>query len=902
MPISTLSAGLKRQLTLRFMLVFICAAVLGAAAVLAGYRYMQVDAQRKSADNTTQYVLQHLKDILQGWESDAAKLKAQIDFTRMLHDNDQKRWLKLHAFLAVQEGEVKNFDSIIILKRDGSVAFARGAESADLSPEHIRSLGGDWHLADHQHMLKMVIHQPLWLGDDGQGTLLFIRPLENVTLGSLAAPGTDLFLFAGSQMIASSLGSHSKEQQIDPNFTGMLSIDGKSAEQRWIPVDAAHPEVARIVIRETFTQPLTPANIIGSAMLLLALLSVLLWLVLGRWLAQVTQRIIYLSQATQHFSEKHVVDETTSTLLDKSSLGKDEITDVTGSCREMMHSTEAYQEEHLSFVQTMDMLAEGVLEIDKEGNFLRASSGWHKLAGCTKDHCTKLNQCIHPEDSAMLKKQIASLFSGEKSQVTGRTRLASPENDSWVEYRFVAGAWCGDTLCSVRGVMRDITQSYLLEKRVTYMALHDALTGLPNRVLLEDRFALAINLAERSGRKVAVGFVDLDHFKNINDTFGHKTGDRLLMSVSTAMREAIRSGDTLARWGGDEFIVLLSDLPDLDSVRQAAQKLIKTCAQAVRLDENEFNITFSIGMAIYPNDADNVETLLSQADRAMFHAKEQGRNNVQFFGDMLSKGLGKKDVYIQNRLSSAIKNHQIQTWFQPLVDASTHRVMGFEALARWHDEEYGWISPVTFIPMAENLGLISELGNQVLQETLRQGKRWREMGFNDLKLAVNISRRQLFLPLFVSTLLEGLAENDLPPTSIVLEITESVALSDLEYTSKRLKELADMGFILAIDDFGTGYSSLSQLHDMPVGKLKIDISFVRRVHEPQGAELIQAIIHMAEAFGLSCVAEGVEDQHTAQVLKQYGVHFLQGHFFGKPMPAAEADHYLLSQGTKLVSN
>lgn len=889
-------SGLKRQIVVRFVVVFACAALLGSLGALFGYRMLSGQSNRHSADETATHIARHFKQIKQTWESDAIKLKAQIDFMRLLEGNDPNRWLKMHAYLTVQQGEIMDFDTMLILRKNGSVAFSNGPDVKEMVREDASRFSGKWYLSE-DHDLHMAIRLPIWLGDEGKGTLLLLRPVDNATLISLAPPNVDLSLMEGNSVIASSLGSSGIGQQINPDFSGTTHPDGVLVEQRLITLDDDSGVPARLVMRQRFTEALTSPGLIFSAILLLALLSLMLWIVLGRWLQHITRRIRRLSQATHIFSEKHTVNNAVTQCLDYSLTGADEISEVSASCRDMMHSVERHQEEHLAYMQTLDMLEEGVVEIDRDGHFLRASAGWHKLAKCDEcsphHSCTALYQCIHEEDEQVLANQLAVLFSGEKSQITGRTRLSrSGGTDEWVEYRFVAGATGPDGIHSARGVMRDITQSYQLEKRVTHMALHDALTGLPNRVLLEDRCELSLSMADRTNHKVAIGFIDLDHFKNINDTFGHKTGDRLLLAFANTLKQALRSGDTLARWGGDEFIVLLPDLPDVENVRQAAQKLVDTCSQQILLDDNEFNVTFSIGISLYPDDTDNVETLLAQADRAMFHAKEQGRNNVQFFCDMTSKGLGKKDVYIQNRLSSAIKNHQIKTWFQPLVDAESHCVMGVEALARWHDDEYGWISPATFIPMAENLGMIRELGEQVWLETLRNGKRWREMGI-DLRLAVNVSRRQLFLPSFTLSLLENLREFDIPPSAIILEITESVALTDTEFTSKRLQELTDAGFTLAIDDFGTGYSSLSQLHNMPVGKLKIDISFVRRVHEPQGAELVQAIVHMAEAFDLRIVAEGVEDEKTALILREYGVHFLQGYFFGKPMPPDEMDVYLV---------
>jgi EAL domain-containing protein (putative c-di-GMP-specific phosphodiesterase class I) len=267
---------------------------------------------------------------------------------------------------------------------------------------------------------------------------------------------------------------------------------------------------------------------------------------------------------------------------------------------------------------------------------------------------------------------------------------------------------------------------------------------------------------------------------------------------------------------------------------------------------------------------------------------------VQFYTDMTRKGLGKKDLYIQSRLAAAINNGAIQTWFQPLVDARTRRIIGLEALARWHDPELGWVSPTTFIPMAENLGLIAELGDQVMTGTLTMGRYLMDAG-HDLMLAVNISKRQLFMSHCIDNLLRDAATAGVEPGRIMLEVTESVAMSEVDYAETRLRALHDAGFKLAVDDFGIGYSSLSQLHEMPVDELKIDISFTRRVRDPQGARLIQAIVGMAQALHFHVVAEGVEDAQTADLLEQMGIHSLQGYHFGKPMPAKDFEDWLKAQ-------
>ena len=494
----------------------------------------------------------------------------------------------------------------------------------------------------------------------------------------------------------------------------------------------------------------------------------------------------------------------------------------------------------------------------------------------------------------MLQSQTAQLFEGDKHTVTMRLRLRSgleqgPE--SWAEARLLAFEDLAGKVTSIRGVLRDITQTYLHEKQITHMALHDALTEMPNRVLLEDRFKVALRLASRNHDKVGVCFIDLDHFKVINDTLGHKAGDRLLVAFSKRLQSELRAGDTLARWGGDEFVLLLPDMEDEAGIRQVTDKVVAALQQPLNLDGNEIRVTFSMGAAVYPIDGDNMEILFSHADRAMFYAKAQGRNQVCFFQDMTSKGLGKKELYIQNRLAAAIDQRLIQAWFQPIVDAASGRCTSVEVLARWQDPDHGWISPATFIPMAENLGLIHDLGNQILLASLDALARFKALG-HDILIAVNISKRQLFIRSFADWLLDEVTRRGLRPGQVVLEVTESVALNDVERGADHVQELRQAGFLIAIDDFGTGYSSLSQLHEMNAVELKIDISFVRRLNEPAGRSMVQAIVNMAHALGMKTVAEGVETDEAAGTLGKMGVSCLQGYLFGKPMPLGDFEAWL----------
>ncbi len=552
-------------------------------------------------------------------------------------------------------------------------------------------------------------------------------------------------------------------------------------------------------------------------------------------------------------------------------------------------------EQH-AFVRTLDLLEEAVLELDPRGRIVSANSGWWLLVGSAPMPEAELLGQLHEEDRSAFELHFIGLMVGKKDEFRGRYRFQTQDRaEQWLECRFVVERDEEGGIVGARGVLRDITKSYLQERHITYMALHDALTGLPNRVLLEDRIQQAIQQAARNGNRVGVCFIDLDHFKNINDAYGHKAGDALLLTLAQLLKGCLRDGDTLARWGGDEFVVLLPDLHNAEAVRQVAQKMVQTMQQTITLEGLTINATFSMGIAVYPDDESegDIDSLLAQADRAMFYAKSQGRNNYQLFSDMSTKGLGKKELYIQTRLAQAIRDQRIGVWYQPQVAAQPGpdgrpRLTGIEALARWHDPDLGWISPGSFVPMAENLGLIKELGHLVWRQSFAQFSQWRR-SHPALTLSVNISKRQLFASDFFDLLMADVERYGLDPRSLVLEVTESVALMDVEFADARLRQLSQAGFTLAIDDFGTGYASLSQLHELPIGELKVDISFVRRVHTAEGLRMAQGIVSLAQALRLRTVAEGVEDEATARVLREIGVDMLQGYHFARPCPAVELE-------------
>jgi diguanylate cyclase (GGDEF)-like protein/PAS domain S-box-containing protein len=885
---------LARALTLRVIVLLLAVVMLTLVSISVFVVWQGKQERIEENLAATQMVSTRLKLLQSSWQQAAENITTGIELQRITSLPETIRWQRLRAWL-VALGENLGFDTVLVQDKNGRVLFAHGHEGDEISAMPPAKTER-WYFSYLQKEFHAVIRLPLWLGPDaGRGEIVFLRAIQPSTLQLIGSDIRPLYLASADALLA---GSDDAKIPINPG------AEFKLADKRWrilaAPVDGARD--VRFLLRLSAEPPTWFQPVLIGAFALGLMLAIGIYLVLGRWARGLVRRIETLGQAARTFGhDQNPALEPARLLLSSVQETRDEVGDVAEILETLMHTVHLREEQSRAYLDTLNLLEEVVIELDLDGVIRRASAACPRLSGYTVAEATSAEKelppvyfkdRLHPDDAEQMATVLGAIASHEKEQITLRARLRGEGiSDTWVECRFVALRDGANHVLGVRGVLRDVTQTYLQEKQITHMALHDALTGLPNRVLLEDRAKMAIRIAKRAEHKVGLCFFDLDHFKQINDTLGHKAGDRLLIALSEAVRDRLRGGDTLARWGGDEFVLLIPDMKSVDDIRDVITKVAKITNTPLTVDGADFAVTFSMGVTIYPDDADNIDALLSQADRAMFYAKAQGRNTFQFYGDMSQKGLGKKDLYIQHRLAAAIKAGEIRTWFQPLIDAATGRTVGLEALARWHDPELGWVSPASFIPMAENLGLIRELGEQVWTATLTAGQTWKARG-HDLNLAVNLSKRQLFMPYFTEKLLEDAARFGVAPQSITLEITESIALLDVEFASERLNELSRAGFRIAIDDFGTGYSSLSQLHDMPVHEIKIDISFVRRINTPQGLRVIQAIIQMAAAMHLECVAEGVEDAETAALLASIGVNTLQGFHFAKPMPAEEFDAWL----------
>ncbi|HXI53546.1 MAG TPA: EAL domain-containing protein [Candidatus Saccharimonadales bacterium] len=413
-------------------------------------------------------------------------------------------------------------------------------------------------------------------------------------------------------------------------------------------------------------------------------------------------------------------------------------------------------------------------------------------------------------------------------------------------------------------------------------ALHDQLTGLPNRRLLTERLNVETARALRQQSRLALVVLDIDNFKQINDGYGHKLGDQVIVCVSNCLRENLRDTDTVCRWGGDELVLLLTDLRERGDVGRVCQKL--TAAVKAKTAESGITapVSLSLGSAVFPDDAQDPTLLLQQADHALYQAKADGRDCWREFKGFPNghDAKGNADLFI--RLSAAVSEGRISTFYQPIVDAETHKVVGAETLARWQDGHYGWVPPDVFIPLAEDKGLIFQLGHLVLVQALDQLRDWHQRGL-DLTVSVNLSKRQILDSDFRNRLLELVRERNLKPESIILEVTERQSVLGHALGQSRLEDLARNGFKLSIDDFGSGYSSFDLVGDTSFSELKIHMGLVRGTNTPRGRRIVQAIVEMGRTLGLRMVAEGIEDQVTQAMLTALGVHKLQGYLFSRPL-------------------
>lgn len=544
--------------------------------------------------------------------------------------------------------------------------------------------------------------------------------------------------------------------------------------------------------------------------------------------------------------------------------------------------------------QVIDNASEGVVVTDPQGTIRSVNPAFTKITGYEPEEVTGKTPSLlksDRQDAAFYEEMWETLrrtgvWQGELWNRRKDGRLYS----QWLNISTITDE--DGNAAHYVGIFIDTTKEHQAREHLRRLAYHDPLSGLPNRQLFNDQLDLSLLNAQREGRSVAVLFVDLDRFKDINDTLGHTFGDRLLPLVAARLKRCLRAEDTLARLGGDEFTVILHDLERPDDAPNVAKKILESFTDPFKLDGRVCYLSASIGISVSPDHGDDRESLLKHADIAMYRAKEEGRNRYCLYSAKMSeRSLERLDL--ENDLRRAVENQDLQVVFQPQVDTLSGKLVGVEALARWHHATQGWISPAVFIPMAEDIGLIGQIGEWVLRMACSQAQQWRAEGLGPVRMAVNISGRQLRDNRLLHVVRETLEESGLDACCLKLELTESVLMENAELAIATLDSIHEMGIQISIDDFGTGYSSLSYLKQFAISELKVDRSFIKGIPNDSDNEAIAtAIIVMAHALGLTVTAEGVETEDQLMFLRERGCDRIQGYLFGAPMPARELSRLL----------
>jgi diguanylate cyclase (GGDEF)-like protein/PAS domain S-box-containing protein len=494
---------------------------------------------------------------------------------------------------------------------------------------------------------------------------------------------------------------------------------------------------------------------------------------------------------------------------------------------------------------------------------------------------------VHRDDAPAMRRDFKALIDSGQMQLAAEFRVCNSKGE-WRTLESIGKNCLADPI--VNGIIvntRDITDRKAFQERIQHQAYHDALTGLPNRLLMQDRIAHAIARAAREGSRCVVMFIDIDNFKNINDTMGHDVGDELLREIAVRLTGSVRAQDTIARQGGDEFIVLLDQMEGHQGATRVAQKILEGLRAAFRVAGADQHVSGSLGIALYPEDGQDAATLLRNADTAMFHGKALGKNTYQFFTPQMNIAV-KRRAAMETSLRAAVGRGDFALAYQPQIDLNTGEIVAVEALVRWVSEEGGTMMPGEFIPLAEETGLISDIGYWVLRAACKQAVEWQQQGHPPRRMAINLSARQLAEKGFLDHLQATLEETGLSPQWLELEVTETQVMRQGEASVGLLDRIAQLGVHLAVDDFGTGYSSLSYLKRLPISKLKIDQSFVRDITvDPNDTAIVVAIINMAKSLDLEITAEGIETAGQLTLLRAKGCTVGQGFYFSVPASAEE---------------
>lgn len=850
------------------------------------------------AEDLANFYRTRLMQMDRDWELQARDFKVRIEVTRMLEDG-KASMSNLQAFMTVQ-GTNRRFKYLLIQNRLKQKVFDFGTDlGLNEIPVQVGNESG-WHVAAETGNLYRVFVVPIWLGNTGMGRMAIFYEVDNSLLFSLATPDIVLIAKHDGRTIASSAGQAGLGQAKAP------AARTADAEQREIPWGRDATDKTRLSINAPIKVLFTTTELAVGAAAIPIIDGLILWLTLGFWLMRNARRIRNLGGAVEEFAGRHELTPTLRENLDVArGEQRDEISEVANTIEDMaelsqQRDRERHEEEARRRLWSMVFASsnEAIVITDRDNNILTVNDAFSRMTGYSEEETVGRNPRI--------------LSSGrQKREFYAAMWQQLMEHDSWsgeMEDRRKDGSlypkWLNISLVrdpegkitNYVGTFLDITERKQSEERLIHLANHDTLTGLPNRHLLLDRLNGAISLSQRTSQAIGLLFLDLDNFKWVNDSLGHASGDKLLISVAARIKDTVRASDTVARLGGDEFVVLLTQTASDLEIAQIASKIIEAVACPLDLGGHDFHVTTSMGISMYPNDGNDGATLLKHADTAMYVAKEAGKNRYRYFDAGMNRNAMER-IQLEQDLRQALKRGEFELYYQPKFCVSSHSVCGAEALIRWRHPQLGLVPPMRFIPLTEETALIIEIGEWVIRNACQQIVAWQAQGLMPRTVAVNLSAIQLESDTFVDSVERILKETGMPVHAIEFELTESMVLRNPERSVVTLNRLRQLGIRLALDDFGTGYSSLSYLKRLPVDTLKIDRSFIEGVPDREDdSQIVRMIIALAKSVHLEVVAEGIETEAQRDFLVSLGCEFLQGYLIAKPLSADEFYRLLAPPG------
>ncbi|HTV80547.1 MAG TPA: EAL domain-containing protein [Steroidobacteraceae bacterium] len=543
------------------------------------------------------------------------------------------------------------------------------------------------------------------------------------------------------------------------------------------------------------------------------------------------------------------------------------------------------RESEARYAGTVELAAVGIAHVDPSGHFIWSNSWMHTMLGYSKEELGRLTvwDISHPDDIHATDQERSLMHAGAQDFLRTEKRYVRRDGETiWVKIASAPRRDADGVLLYDISVVEDITPRKAAEARIEYLATHDELTGLPNRALFTDMLSRAIEAAQLASRQCALIFIDLDRFKIVNDSLGHNAGDELLKEAARRIVRSVAAGAVTARFGGDEFVVLLEGVADRAAAAAAAGSILAALVEPVRVMDYDCRVTASIGIAMWPEDGQQPATLMKHADMAMYLAKDEGKNNFQFYSSIVAP-MSVERIVLETHLTHALNRGEFSLQYQAKIEIATGRICGVEALLRWHNPQLGRVPPNTFISVAEDNGLIVPIGKWVLKTACQQCSNWRRLGLPALGMAVNLSPRQFKDPGLARDVTDALRESGMDPALLELEITEGMIMNSIDQAAQSATAIKALGVRLAIDDFGTGYSSLSQLKRFPIDTLKIDRSFIQELpHNSEDMAITEAIISLGRALGVNVIAEGVETHEQEAFLRNHGCDEIQGFLYSRP--------------------